>query len=87
MSEFARDPQTTASTVAAPPEEPAVPMPPTALVDDRPVLPPGMATTLPPAPTGTGGQGSSGLLTPEERQKVIDELEALARSQQVKPPG
>ncbi len=86
MSEFARDPQTTASTVPALPVEPAVPMPPTALVDDRPIVAPGMATTLPPAPAPAAGQGSS-LLTPEERQKVIEELEALARNQQVKPPG
>ena len=101
MSEFALERPEPASVAAAPADAigAAVPLAPTALVDEGP--PPTVAATqptttasLPPAPSGTypnpglpPNQSDSKLLSPEEKAKVIAELEALARNQKVTPPA
>jgi hypothetical protein len=45
-----------------------------------------MATGSLPPPAASATQPDSALLTPEEKAKVIAELEALAKSQKVTPP-
>jgi hypothetical protein len=102
MSEFALErpaPATVAAVAAGEATGDAVPLAPTALVDDD--LPrslgltaPATTASLPPTATVGGypspgpppNQPDSKLLTPEEKAKVIAELEALARSQKVTPP-
>ena len=99
MSEFALERPEPASVAAqADATGAAVPLVPTALVDDGPppaasVTQPATTASLPPAPSSTypspgppPNQPDSTLLSPEEKAKVIAELEALARSQKVTPP-
>lgn len=101
MSEFALERPEPASVAAAPANATgaAVPLVPTALVDAGPPATaagaqPSTTASLPPAPSGTypspgppPNQPDSTLLSPEEKAKVIAELEALARSQKVTPPA
>ena len=97
LSEFAREPSPQASTTAAVAPAAtgaAVPLQPVALVDEGPAqplplrqpAPPVMATGSLPPPTASATEPDSALLTPEEKAKVIAELEALAKSQNVTPP-
>jgi hypothetical protein len=88
MSEFAqeRPPPPVAAAVAPAATGAAVPLEPVALMDDgaQPQVAP-TGTLPPPGPAST--QSDSNLLTPEEKARVIAELEALAKSQQVTPPN
>jgi len=94
LSEFAQEPSPQASTTAAiAPAGAAVPLQPVALVDEglappsppQPA-PPVMAIGSLPPPAASATEPDSALLTPEEKAKVIAELEALAKSQKVTPP-
>jgi hypothetical protein len=98
LSEFAQEPAppATSASIAPAVAEPlatgaAVPLQPTALVDEGPASQPRQSTpqvmatgSLPPPASAT--EPDSALLTPEEKAKVIAELEALARSQKVTAP-
>jgi hypothetical protein len=101
MSEFALErpesPRVAAASADATGD--AVPLAATALVDDGPPSAPAgtlpaTSASLPPAASGTfpspgarADQPDSKLLSPEEKAKVIAELEALARSQKVTAPA
>lgn len=95
LSEFAQEPTPQAATTAAVAPAAtgaAVPLQPAALVDEG-LAPPSPLQPAPPVmatgsllPAASATEPDSALLTPEEKAKVIAELEALARSQKVTPP-
>ena len=91
-------PQRGSVAVSTPAEtaNPGAPIQPAALVEADPLpsaqsTPAAEAANSLPGATATGlfptGKADAKLLTPEEKAAVIAELEALARSQKVVPPG